>query len=74
MSNAKYLKSERENSFMVKCPKCGHVFSDILKCKRCGHRWKPRGNDLPTVCPNPKCKSPYWNKPRKKRNKNKVLK
>ena len=35
------------------------------RCERCGHEWIPRkeGNPLPTVCP--KCKSPYWNKPRK---------
>ena len=36
-----------------------------FRCDRCGHEWIPRGeSDLePTVCP--KCKSPYWNKPRK---------
>jgi DNA-directed RNA polymerase subunit RPC12/RpoP len=47
------------------------------RCLRCGHEWVPRGVDLvvgdgrkppdpdeePRVCP--KCKSPYWNKPRK---------
>lgn len=32
-------------------------------CLRCGHDWKPRSLDMPTICP--KCKSPYWNKPRK---------
>ena len=33
-------------------------------CDRCGHEWIPRDyeND-PAVCP--KCKSPYWNKPRR---------
>ena len=36
-----------------------------LTCTRCGHTWIPRSNKLPDVCPNPKCKSPYWNKPRK---------
>jgi hypothetical protein len=35
-----------------------------LKCKRCGHSWVPRRVNLPKVCP--KCKSPYWNKDRKK--------
>ena len=37
-----------------------------FKCERCGHEWIP--NDIkvePTVCP--KCKSPYWNKPRKRK-------
>ena len=27
------------------------------------HDWITRGNDTPKVCP--KCKSPYWNTPRK---------
>lgn len=37
------------------------------KCERCGHQWVPRNQNKkedPRVCP--KCKSPYWNKPRKK--------
>jgi DNA-directed RNA polymerase subunit RPC12/RpoP len=34
------------------------------KCERCGHIWLPRkyGEEDPVICP--KCKSPYWNKPR----------
>ena len=36
-------------------------------CERCGHKWVPRDMegepDGPRVCP--KCKSPYWNRPRK---------
>ena len=34
-------------------------------CDRCGHEWVPRDSpeSEPRVCP--KCKSPYWNKPRK---------
>jgi hypothetical protein len=35
-----------------------------LKCLRCGHTWIPRNTKIPKVCPNPKCKSPYWNKSR----------
>jgi len=35
-----------------------------LKCKRCVRSWMPRKKELPTQCP--KCKSPYWNKDRKK--------
>ena len=35
------------------------------RCERCSHEWIPRGSEQePSVCP--KCKSPYWNKPRKK--------
>lgn len=34
------------------------------KCERCGHEWIPRENTKkPRVCP--KCKSPYWDIPRK---------
>lgn len=34
------------------------------RCERCEHEWVPRDNDQePRVCP--KCKSPYWNKPRR---------
>ena len=37
------------------------------KCERCGHQWIPRdASKEPKVCPNPKCKSPYWNRPRQK--------
>ena len=39
-------------------------------CERCNHIWAPRllkksKKSKPVVCP--KCKSPYWNKPRKKK-------
>lgn len=35
-----------------------------FRCERCSHEWIPRdsGQD-PAVCP--KCKSPYWDRPRK---------
>lgn len=56
---------------MVKCPKCGHEFKIEFKCLRCGYKWVPRNpNKKPKVCPNPKCKSPYWDKSRKKQSKN----
>jgi len=32
------------------------------RCLRCGHPWVPRRPEPPQVCP--KCKSPYWNRPR----------
>jgi len=35
-----------------------------FRCERCEHEWIPRDKDEePRVCP--KCKSPYWNRPRK---------
>jgi len=34
------------------------------RCDRCGHEWVPRDKlKEPLVCP--KCKSAYWNTPRK---------
>ena len=34
------------------------------RCERCTHEWVPRDiQQEPNVCP--KCKSPYWNRPRK---------
>ena len=38
------------------------------KCYRCSHEWLPQEKGfIPTVCP--KCKSPYWNKPKVRFNK-----
>lgn len=34
-------------------------------CYRCTHKWAPRNpKQEPRVCP--KCKSPYWDRPKKK--------
>lgn len=42
-----------------------NVFIIGHKCHRCGHKWVPRNKeDVPEICP--KCKSPYWNKPKTK--------
>lgn len=32
-------------------------------CERCGHKWVPREEETPRVCP--RCKSPYWDRPRR---------
>ena len=38
------------------------------KCYRCGHEWKPNNlEEVPRVCP--KCKNPYWDRPKKADNK-----
>ena len=36
-------------------------------CERCGHQWiqKQLGIPEPKVCPNSRCKSPYWDRPRR---------
>lgn len=36
----------------------------LFQCERCTHEWVPRYDEPPRVCP--KCKSPYWNKPRQR--------
>ena len=42
----------------------GTVQRTYFVCERCGHEWPPRdATKKPTVCP--KCRSPYWDKPRK---------
>ena len=52
----------------MKCPKCGYEWDNKLKCYRCGHQWYSKNPDKkPKVCPNPKCKSPYWDRPRNKK-------
>ena len=35
------------------------------ECERCGHKWVKRSatEGDPVICP--KCKSPYWDKPRR---------
>lgn len=40
------------------------VTQDGFRCERCEHEWVPREKgEEPRVCP--KCKSPYWNRPRR---------
>lgn len=45
---------------------------NTLFCFRCYHTWKKRKENPPKFCP--KCKSPYWNRPRKRASKDLVLK
>ena len=33
------------------------------QCERCQYIWVPRREQRPVICP--KCKSPYWDRPRK---------
>ena len=41
----------------------------IHNCNRCGHEWAGK-LETPNTCANPKCRTPYWNKPRiRKQNK-----
>ena len=36
-----------------------------LRCLRCGYIWVNRGEKQPVACANKKCRSKYWNKPRR---------
>lgn len=40
------------------------IVTDGFRCERCNHEWIARIKEDPVICP--KCKSPYWNLPRKK--------
>jgi predicted Zn-ribbon and HTH transcriptional regulator len=33
-----------------------------FQCERCGHEWVAKTERRPIICP--KCKSPYWDRPR----------
>ena len=37
----------------------------VYVCERCGYEWQARGNLEPKICA--RCKSPYWDRPPKKR-------
>ena len=58
---------------MVESGATPHVKLEGYQCDRCGHRWSPpdgtgrwsENNEDPKQCP--KCRSPYWNKPRQRR-------
>ena len=43
----------------------GKTMIEAYQCDRCGHSWLARlkTEEEPAICP--KCKSAYWNKPRR---------
>lgn len=42
----------------IKLPEC--------LCLRCGWKWNPRITH-PRICPNPECRSIYWDRPRREK-------
>lgn len=63
-------KTPRKADLLIKgneTPWIGKVMVEItkLECLRCGHKWYPRFPQKPRICPY--CKSPYWDKERKKK-------
>lgn len=64
------MKNSSDNGMSKKKEGFGaYVWIIGHKCYRCEHKWTPREEEQPAVCP--KCKSPYWNKPKKKTSKKK---
>lgn len=53
----KLCKKEKEHYYCTDCIDC--------KCSRCGGKWKRKPEKKPERCP--KCNSPYWDRPRRKR-------
>ena len=41
-----------------------YIKIDGFLCERCLHRWAPKQPNRPEPKTCPKCKSPYWNRPR----------
>jgi hypothetical protein len=57
-----YAEDDIKDRFLVRNP---YNKPHDSRCLRCGHSWARRV-DNPIICPNPGCKSPYWNIPRKR--------
>jgi len=54
---------DSDNNEFKACPLCNSDIREV-KCNRCNHVWTPRKGNYPTICANPRCKSPYYNKER----------
>ena len=44
----------------------------VHNCNRCSYEWASK-SEIPKTCASPKCRTPYWNKPRIKKLKSKQL-
>lgn len=47
----------------------GKIKLEGYRCERCFHKWIPRNEGKPKVCP--RCKSAWWDVPRKNKKKRK---
>jgi len=61
-------KEDKSKNKLKGGEKMGQKPIQLMKynCERCKHEWIPRSEEKPTICP--KCKSPYWDRPRKPSN------
>ena len=64
-----YLKRKKFKTLMQKEGFGVNVLIVGHRCYRCEHAWVPRNiSEIPEICP--KCKSPYWKKPKTRFTKN----
>lgn len=61
----RYNKMNNRNKKEVKLMGAEPITLQKFTCERCGHSWIPRSEERPRSCPNPKCRSIYWDKPKK---------
>ena len=58
----KYIFKTYNKRYQFEEDKVVRIKLTTLDCLRCGHNWVPKKTEV-RLCP--KCKSPYWDKPRK---------
>ena len=64
-NGVKYINMKERSISMKKEVSGANVLILGHKCYRCNHAWVPRDiGEIPEICP--KCKSPYWQKPKTK--------
>ena len=67
-NGVKYINMKDRSISMKKEDSGANVLILGHRCYRCGHAWVPRDiGEIPEICP--KCKSPYWKKPKTRFNK-----
>ena len=42
---------------------------ELCTCTRCGWQWYPKTPEKPKTCANQKCRSPYWDRERVRKQK-----
>lgn len=67
MSIYQKVYKEKTYKFIMKEKEVEAGYNILIKgnkCYRCGHEWTQREEEKPRICP--RCKSPYWDKPKNK--------
>lgn len=71
MASQEHHSGENKNSLPRWTLSVHTLRMEIKHCKRCGQPWCYRGEGRPLRCG--KCKSPYWDRPRKEFRRDKKL-